>query len=245
MQIPITTVPAGEAIFPVLTKNAEVRAPAENAAAAETTGSFTADKLSPARLQASFFYSREDAARLGGMDEALRMNLSDALADGLDKQIISGTLGLLTGTNLANHTVSAVTDFGAYRSNLVYSRIDGTYASVASDLRILVGSATLAHLGSVYRGNNSDVSAFDSVMRAVPVRVSAHVPGASNNKQNALIRRGMRPDMAVAVWDNLTLIPDEITRLAATGEIVISGIMLYAIKILRVGGFYKQQTQHA
>ena len=245
LQIPITTVPAGEAIFPVLTKNAEVRAPAENAAAAETTGSFTADKLSPARLQASFFYSREDAARLGGMDEALRMNLSDALADGLDKQIISGTLGLLTGTNLANHTVSAVTDFGAYRSNLVYSRIDGTYASVASDLRILVGSATLAHLGSVYRGNNSDVSAFDSVMRAVPVRVSAHVPGASNNKQNALIRRGMRPDMAVAVWDNLTLIPDEITRLAATGEIVISGIMLYAIKILRVGGFYKQQTQHA
>ena len=29
------------------------------------------------------------------MDEALRMNLSDGLSDGLDKQIIAGTAGLL------------------------------------------------------------------------------------------------------------------------------------------------------
>ena len=58
------TVPVGEHVFPVLTTNADVGTPAENAAQAETTGAFSADVLSPSRLQASFFfYSREDRAR--------------------------------------------------------------------------------------------------------------------------------------------------------------------------------------
>ena len=42
-----------------------------------------------------------------GMDAALRENLSMGLADGLDKAIIAGTNGLLTGTNLADHNGSA------------------------------------------------------------------------------------------------------------------------------------------
>ena len=88
-------VSVGDAVFPVLTQNAEVKTPAENAAAGETTGAFSADVLSPARLQASFFYSREDRARFSGMDSALRENLSMALADGLDKQVLAGTNGLL------------------------------------------------------------------------------------------------------------------------------------------------------
>ena len=47
------TVAVGEAVYPVLTKNADVGTPAENATQAETTGSFSADVLSPSRLQAS------------------------------------------------------------------------------------------------------------------------------------------------------------------------------------------------
>ena len=207
LQIPITQVESGEAIFPVLTKNADVGTPAENASQAETTGEFSADSLTPKRLHASFFWSHETAAKLPQIEEALRMNLSDSLADSLDKQVISGANGLLTGTNLDNHTISAITDFGAYRSNLVYSRIDGVYASVAGDLRILLGHSTLARMATIYRGTNSDVSAFDSVMRAAQVRVSAHVPAAASNKQNVLIRRGMRPDMAVAAWGSILLIP--------------------------------------
>ena len=73
--IDMPRVSVGDAVFPVLVKNAEVKTPAENAAAAETTGSFSASVLVPSRLQASFFYSREDRARFGGMDAALRENL--------------------------------------------------------------------------------------------------------------------------------------------------------------------------
>ena len=111
LAVDMPTVAVGEAVYPVLSTNADVGVPAQNAAQAETTGSFSADVLSPSRLQASFFYSREDRARFAGMDEALRMNLSDALADGLDKQILVGTEGLFTGTKLPNHAASAVTSY--------------------------------------------------------------------------------------------------------------------------------------
>ena len=87
--VDMPTVGVGEAVYPVLTKAPTVGTPAENAEQAETTGSFSAEILSPARLQASFFWSREDAARFAGMDSALRMALSDGLSDALDKQIVN------------------------------------------------------------------------------------------------------------------------------------------------------------
>ncbi len=121
--VDMPTVPTGEAVFPVLATNADVKVPAEGADAAETTGSFTADALAPARLQASFFYSREDAARFAGMDEALRQNLSDALSDKLDQQILAGDNGLLHGANLANHNVNAATTFATYKADHGYGRV--------------------------------------------------------------------------------------------------------------------------
>ena len=243
--IDMPRVGTGEAIYPVLTQNATVRTPAENAAAAETTGSFSADVLSPARLQASFFYSREDRSRFSGMDAALRENLSMALADGLDDQVLSGTNGLLTSTNLANHAAGAVTSFANYKSQLLYGRVDGTYASGAGDIRLVVGAGTYAHAAGQYRATENNFSALDVLMGAAAgVRVSAHVPAVNGNKQNAVVRLGNRRDMVAPIWEGVTLIPDEITK-AANGQIVITAIMLYAVKILRAGGFYKQETQHA
>ena len=243
--IDMPTVGVGESVYPVLTKNAEVKTPAENAAAAETTGSFSADVLSPSRLQAAFFYSREDRARFAGMDAALRENLSMALSDGLDDQILSGTNGLLTGTILANHNVSAVTDFAGYLKEFGHARVDGVYATGTSDLRVVVGAGTYAHAGSVYRTTEGDSPVLDRLMAITGgVKVSAHVPDVSGNKQNAIIRRGMRRDYVAPVWQGISLIPDEIT-LAGTGQIKVTAVMLHAVKLLRADGFYKQQTQHA
>ena len=244
--VDMPTVAVGEAVYPVLTKNAEVKTPAENINADETTGSFSAEVLSPARLQAAFWYSREDRARFAGMDAALRMNLSDALSDGLDRQILVGTKGLLTGTNLDNNNVSAVTSYALYRSQLAYGRVDGTYASSVGDVRVLVGSETYGHASGVFRSNNAgDRAALEDLMAVTGgVRVSAHVPDVTNNKQNAIVRLGMRRDMVAPVWEGVTLIFDEVTK-AAGGQIVLTAVMLYAVQILRADGFRKQQTQHA
>ena len=244
--IDMPTVGVGEAVYPVLTTSADVGTPAENAAQAETTGAFSAEVLSPSRLQASFFYSREDRARFAGMDSALRMNLSDALSDSLDKEILAGTNGLLNGTVLANHNVTAVTTYANYRANLAYGRVDGKYAMTVGDLKIVMGSGTYEHAAKQFRSDNAgDRAAIEDLMAVSGgVKVSAHVPAVASNKQNAVVRLGMRRDMVAPIWEGVTLIPDEITK-AGTGQIVLTAVMLYAVKLLRADGFYKQQVQTA
>ena len=247
--IDMPVVGVGEATFPVLTTSAVAGVPVENNAQDETAGAFMAEVLSPARIQAAFFYSREDRARFAGMSEALRQNLSDALQDKLDQQVLAGTNGLFTATNLDNHAASAVTTFANYKADLAYARVDGRYANGVEELRIVMGSASYAHAATVYRaqGNASDAvdAALDVLMaKTGGVKVSAHVPAVASSKQNAVIRLGMRRDMVAALWEGLTLIPDEIT-LASKGQIQITAVMLHAVKIIRADGFYKQELQHA
>ena len=238
-------VPVGDATFPVLTSDPAAGTPAENGAQSETTGAFSADVLTPRRIQASFFWSREDQNRMAGMSDALRDALQGGIEDKLDSEIMEGTNGLLTGTNLGNHNVTAVTSFADYVSNFGYSRVDGRYAASGADVRLVMGSATYAHAGGQYRHANADDVALDRLTEITGgVRVSAHVPAVASNKQNVLIRLGNRRDMVAPVWGGVTLIPDEITK-AANGQIVLTAVLLHAVKILRSGGFYKQQSQHA
>ena len=242
--VDMPTIGVGEAVFPVLTSELSVGTPAENAAQNETTGAFSTEVLSPGRLQASFFYSREDRARFAGMDSALRENLSDGLSDALDKQIVAGDPnGLLHGTVLANHNVTSATAFADYITNFAYGRVDGRFASTTAALRIVMGATAYADAGGTYRADTSGDIALDRLMAITGgVRVSAHVPAAASNRQNAIIRRGMRRDYVAPIWDGITIIPDEVTK-AASGQIVITAVMLYAQKLLRSDGFYKQQIQ--
>ena len=242
--IPSPIVPVGDKTYPVLTSDPAAGTPAENAAQAETTGAFTAEVLTPKRIQASFFWSREDAGRMDGMGDALREALQGGIADKLDQQIMNGTKGLLNGTVLPNNNVAAATTFAGYISSLAMSRVDGQYAAELSDLRIVMGSPTYAHAGGVYRATESDRTALDRLAEITSgVRVSKHVPAVANHKQNAVVRLGNRRDMVAPVWGGVTLIPDEITK-AGTGQIVLTAVMLFAVQLLRAGGFYKQQTQH-
>ena len=253
MHVNMPTVGVGEAVYPVITSMPAVATPAENATPTGTgidseghsTAAFSADVLSPSRIQASFFYSREDRARFAGMDSSLRENLSMGLSDGLDKEIIAGTNGLLAGTNLANHNVTTETTYALYRDQFAFGRVDGRYASTAAALRILMGAATYAHAAAEYRGNSDNMDALMSLMSVVDgIRVSAHVPAVASTKQNAVIRLGSRGDMVAPVWDGIEIIPDMVTK-AKSGQIVITAIMLHAVKVIREGGFHKQQTQHA
>ena len=243
--VDMPTVPVGDASFPVLTANAAVEALAEAGAGTESDGSFSGAALSPSRLQANFRFSIEDRAKFAGMGEALRANLSEALADGLDKQVIVGTEGLLTGIKLPNNNVNAVTTYALYRSQFAFGRVDGKYASTTDELRIVMGSGTYTHAAAQYRGNNDNQDALQSLREATGgVKVSAHVTLPAANKQNAIVRLGMRRDMVAALWEGVTLLEDPYTQ-KSKGEIVLTGVMLYAVMILRAGGFHKQQVQTA
>ena len=238
------SVGVGENVYPIMTNAPDVGTPSENAAQSETTGAFSTETLSPSRLQAAYFYSREDRSRFAGMAEALRESLSMGLSDGLDKQIISGTNGFLTGTNMSHHNVTDATTFELFMSQFAYARIDGRYASGVGEVKTVMGATSYSHAGATYRNASVDRNVLERLQDVTGgVRVSAHVPAVASNRQNAIMRVGMNGQAAVApIWDGIQLIPDEITK-AANGQIVVTAIMLYAFKILRTADFYKQQIQ--
>ena len=76
------------------------------------------------------------------------------------------------------------------------------------------------------------------------VRVSAHVPAAVSNDQSLIVRKGGRMDAVTPIWEGVTVIPDEITK-AKAGQIVITAVLLYAVKILRTDGFARKAVQLA
>ena len=239
------TVGMGQAVYPVFKSRPSVGGPHTGSTdAPDTTGAFDADLLPPKRISAAFIYRRTDAMQFSGMDSALRMALNSGLQEKLDLDAISGADGLLTGTNLGNHNVTAVTTFALYLSQFLFSRVDGRYAGMKSDIRVLMGSATYGHAGGVYQS-----SAYKSALAALEqdsggVRVSAHVPAVASNRQNAVVRLGMRRDMVQPIWSAVTIIVDE-TSLSGKGEIELTAVLGMNTKILRAAGFYKQQSQHA
>ena len=242
------TVDMGDAVYPVLTSRPTVGGPhADSTDVPDTTGAYDADLLGPQRLQASFTYRRVDAARFRGMDQSLRAALNSGLEEALDKELVVGAAGLLTGANLANHAAgAAVTAFADYLSAFCFARIDGRYASAQGDLRVVLGAATYAHAGGQYRSNNADYSALDALMsKTGGVRVSPHVPPVASSKQNSVIRLGARRDAVQPVWAGVTIIVDEYGDRAGAGEIEVTAVLLANTKILRAGGFWKQEVRHA
>ena len=242
--VPSSVVPVGDSTFPVLTSDPAAGVPAENAAQAETTGTFTADVLTPKRIQASFFWSREDAGRLASMGDALREALQGGLADKLDKELLQGTEGLFTGTKLDNHAQASASTYADYVAELLYARVDGRYAFDLADIRVVMGSDTFGNAATKLPTNGEENALARIRNDSGGVRVSANVPAAANSKQNAVVRLGTRADMVAPVWGSVTLIPDEITK-AANGQIILTAVLLHAVKILRKGGFYKQETNHS
>ena len=235
----------GDAVFPVLSSRPSVKGPFTGSDdAAETTGAWGSELLVPERIQASFFWKRTDAARFASMDSALRTALSDGLAEKADQEIVNGSDGLLSGTNLPDHNTGAVTTFANYIARFAYARVDGRYAVADKDVRSLVGSDTYGHMGSTYQ-STPQASALDWLkVQTGGVRVSAHVPGQSGNKQESVVRLGMRRDMVQPMWAGVSLIVDEVTR-SGKGEIEITAVLLLATKIIRKAGFHKQESQIA
>ena len=241
------TVPVGDAAYPVLSTAPSVKGPfTDSTEAGQTDGTFVATNLSPERLQASFSYRRTDAARFAGLDAALRLALNSGLQEALDDQAISGTDGLLIGTNLPNANVNAVSTFELYLSGLLYGRVDGRYARTPGDVKMIVGQGTFTHAAGTYKGSNSDESGVERLQeKSGGLMVSSFVPSVASSKQNSLCRLGMERGAAVQpMWQGVSLVVDEFTR-AAFGEIIVHAVLLANFAITRKAQWHKQQTQHA
>ena len=236
--IPQPSVGVGEQVYPVLTTGASVGTPAEGASQSETTGAFSAMKLSPQRFQASFYWSREDQATFVGMADALRQSLRGALSDKLDQYILAdSTVGLLGGGITAPTNSQTSTSTWAQYKEAFTALVDGTYADTETDLSIVVGSTTWSKMRAAYR--TATASDSDAVMAikemGATIRVSAHIPAVASNKQDAIATLGSYQHSVSPIWSGIGLIPDEIS-LSKTGGISLTAYMMAQFQVLRTNG---------
>ena len=106
-------VSTGQQNFPVVASTDSAVILAKDAAEGDAAdASIVAKVIEPTRLQRSYVFRREDQAVLGGLEEALRADLSMAVADLLDAQVLAGdgTTGAQFGGFLATATNGGLTD---------------------------------------------------------------------------------------------------------------------------------------
>ena len=237
--VDMPTVGVGEAVFPVLTKNAEVKTPAENAEADETDGQLFGRSSDPGQAPGVLFLQPRGSGQVcrHGCGPAIRTS-TKPFRTRLTRQVVVGDDGLLDGTNLANHNVTA--QLPRMHSIAPNSRMGARRRHLChfgrSDLRIVMGSGYLRPRGQRSTGETTITRMrWQSLMAATGGNPgeSAHVPAASF--QQAKRHRpvwGSRRDAVAAIWQGISLIPDEITK-AKSGQVVITAVMLHAVKILQ------------
>ena len=116
------------------------------------------------------------------MDEALRMNLSDGLSwTAWISRFSKGRTACLPEpiSAITTHPPRPKTLRGIhFRAFGQYGRVDGRFASMTSDIRVVMGSpVSYAHAGGTYRNTSVDRNAVDRLMEITSgIKVSAHVP---------------------------------------------------------------------
>ena len=247
LQVPMPAVEAGAAVYPIISTRPSVETPAEGATVTADipAQTFAADLVKPQAAQAQVEFSREDAASFPSMGDALNKLIVDAVGFELDRQLLRHTdEGLLAGGLTVPSNPGGVSAFADYRKAL-NDQIDGRLAGTAKDCRVLLGSATNTHADTLFRGNQSEVSALDwLVSKSGGVRVHSEVPAVAAKRQDAIIAKALGQQHAVMpIWSSTQLVTDEVTKLQKR-LIILTAIQLFSFKILRAEGFARVRFQH-
>ncbi|MDE0001743.1 MAG: phage major capsid protein [Rhodospirillaceae bacterium] len=265
--VAMPTVPAGERVYPVMTDGTSAAMTARGSDGPDAgAAKFDVVTATPKRLTGRYVFDLEGVATLGGMLEStLRADLRRVMGYQLDLQILNGSgaagqvaglinqLGLTLppgaefGTSGTANDVSAVPDWDAFKAMLT-DGLNGTFARMESDLRILIGQATYTLARSKYRADETDEDAI-MMMRALGSRVglSFQIPApavatippksadSSKKVQSAIVN--MEPGAAVApVWQGITMIRDPYTS-ASKAQIILTAHMLFDFVMRRKDGW--------
>lgn len=225
------TVAIGERVYPVLTAG-DAAAPVDESAVHDAAAAtFTAYDLAPHRIPARYVFTVEDAASFKGLEDALKVDLRAALVEGLDKAALTraaapkGLLGQLT----ADTTPLTTLTWAGVAATLA-ELVDGKYASAFNQIKLLLGSKTLALIAEVQVG----LSYRDDLKNwSGGSRVSFHIPAPENNIQSSIVARAGAGTTGVApVWSALSLIRDPYSA-AASGQVSITANLLASWTALR------------
>ena len=192
-------VATGEQNFPVVTTgdSAEILAK-DGAESAAADAAITAHTIAPRRLQRSYLFRREDQAVLAGLEEALRADLSRAISDLLDAQVLAG---IGTGANFAGFLATAarggIANRGDTPARVTFALaaaeaargIDGKYAGGLGECAVVIGDDTARDLAGKFQTNDSDSALAYMGRTTMKAMASANIPDVDATFQEGILSR--------------------------------------------------------
>ncbi|MDE0011579.1 MAG: hypothetical protein OXU36_10545 [Candidatus Poribacteria bacterium] len=172
----------GEHVYPYVDGTAAASTPTKGTAVDAVAGVINHKRHQPRAVQSRYLISEEDQMRLGqGYEAALRRDLREQIAEGLDKFVFAdGTDGML-------ETIPAPSDdadLAAGASNLTHlhtgivGAIDGRYAGELSDLNVSVTPGLFQRMSILAPTNTSAFLTDYLRAHGCGVRANAHIPAS-------------------------------------------------------------------
>ena len=238
----------GDQAYPVLSSNLTADVKAKDAAGPETAADVSITSAEPRGITGAFRFRLEDAARLAGLEDALRQNLSDVLSDQVDNQALNGSGtgdGKINGllNRLGAATAPAKAEFvWADWNNLFADSVDGIFSVDMEGVRALVGEESFRLAAKAFRANESNESAAAYLARiAGGLRASTRLPApdSSTKLQSGVVRR-MNPAgdrvAVMPVWDSIQI--RDVYSGASNRQVVVTASMLVGdVVVLRTQAF--------
>ena len=251
--VAMPSVGVGQASYPLIGTGQSAEFKAKDGAKEATEGAITPNALGPVRLQSRVQFRVEDAMTTMGLESALREDLSRAISDQLDAQVVGagdprvrGFLATSANGGLADYADPADVVTFAAAAEQAARGVDGKYAGAESELSWVVGVSTYAKLASLIQSNDS-TSATERLRRLLAdFMASANIPAVASTIQSGIIAKLGAADAgmnAVApIWEGLRLVSDEVTN-ADKGQIQVTAIALHNFAVLRPAGFVRTKLK--
>ena len=246
-RVSMPMVEVGQANFPILATGTSASMVNAGTAKDATAATFTGFSLDPVRLSARYVFRYEDVAKLRNYESVLRRDLTAAMTDAMDDQVVNGDGSAPNVSGFLNE-LTAPSDPGAVTTwnewlKAHTDQVDGLNAYRLADLICTIGKESFSYLETLFRTGAQDNGPRASAQEYVSGRigggmVSSRIPASTSNIQLGLIAKTSYPGRnAVApIWRALELIRDPYTR-ASQGEVALTAIMLWNFKVLRETGW--------
>ena len=250
--VSMPSVGAGVAAYPVTTAGASAAQRGRTEAAADGAWTVGVTEVKPTRSAVRAAFSVEDAARLPGVEAALRRDLRRELVDAIDIAIFTGDTGAneatadITGLNTATGVVeeeltqaevdSATAVLGAFTA-----LVDGRAAAMLGDLRAVLSVAAYRSwvAALAVSGQEMTLNRFLEEAGLPQVRVREGISTVTTAGAFAAFvgrQRGITGCGVAPVWDAARLVRDPFTN-AAKGEIAITMTTLWGFALPRASNF--------
>ena len=249
--VSMRSVKAGLASFPVTSAGATGGQQDRGEATTDAAWSVSVTEMKPKRASVRASFSVEDQARLPGLEDALRRDLSAALMDSIDAVIFKGDSG---PTTAAYDVAGLQTAAGVEKTLTQKQKIsgidllrsfvelcDGKHAESLADLGVVasVGSNVLWH--ATYTNSAADSTTVAQFLRksglSWGVRADIDTNTAADDFGAYIGRkRGIDGSGICAVWESARLIRDPYSG-SSKGEIALTLNYLFDVQFPRPSAF--------